>query len=104
MMMLSKTPAVLEEIFDERRRQENLFPDQHLPNGTTQRRARIAQFSKEICENERQTGTLTWRHVLEEEFDEALCEEDEDRLREELVQVAAVAVRWIEDIDLRRSQ
>jgi hypothetical protein len=39
--------------------------------------------------------------VLLEEVLEALEEDNEERLRAELVQVAAVAVRWIGAIDVR---
>jgi hypothetical protein len=46
-------------------------------------------------------GTLTWTHILEEEVCEALAETDQERLREELVQVAAVACAWVECIDRR---
>jgi hypothetical protein len=37
--------------------------------------------------------------VLEEEFYEALCEEDKTRLRAELVQCGAVIVRWLIKLD-----
>ncbi len=47
-------------------------------------------------------GYLTWAHILTEEFYEAMAEEDQARLRAELIQVAAVAVAWIEQIDRRR--
>lgn len=42
-----------------------------------------------------------WEGVLLEEVYEALAESDPVRLREELVQVAAVATAWIEAIDRR---
>ena len=43
----------------------------------------------------------TWALVLLEEVLEALSESDPQRIREELVQVAAVAVRWAGAIDQR---
>lgn len=46
-------------------------------------------------------GELTWRAVLAEEVAEAFNESDPAALRSELVQVAAVAVAWIEDLDRR---
>lgn len=46
----------------------------------------------------------TWMELLREEVSEAFCEDDPVRLREELVQVAAVAVSWVEDIDTREPQ
>jgi hypothetical protein len=47
---------------------------------------------------------MTWAHVLLEEFCEAIEAADSgDRaaLREELIQVAAVCVKWVEDLDTR---
>lgn len=44
---------------------------------------------------------LAWDNILLEEVFEAFSEHDDMRLREELVQVAAVAVAWIECIDRR---
>ena len=43
----------------------------------------------------------TWAAILAEEVGEAFQERDEAKLRTELVQVAAVAVAWIEAIDRR---
>lgn len=44
-------------------------------------------------------GTVTWADILLEEVFEALAENDSQRLRDELVQVAAVAVKWIALLD-----
>jgi len=44
---------------------------------------------------------VPWALVLLEEVLEALEEHDEEKLREELIQVAAVAVRWAGAIDER---
>ncbi len=41
------------------------------------------------------------RHILLEEVHEALAEDDPTRLRAELLQVAAVAVCWVEAIEQR---
>lgn len=46
-------------------------------------------------------GTIDWTGILLEEVYEALAESNPVRLREELVQSAAVIVAWIEDIDSR---
>jgi len=46
---------------------------------------------------------ITWRDILLEEVFEALSEDrHQDKLREELVQVAAVCCSWIMDIDMRK--
>lgn len=44
---------------------------------------------------------VTWADVLAEEVTEAFEERDPARLRAELIQVAAVALRWIDAIDSR---
>jgi hypothetical protein len=46
-------------------------------------------------------GVPTFALALREEMYEALAESDPERLRAELVQVAAVATRWIRAIDAR---
>lgn len=46
-------------------------------------------------------STLKWRNILIEEVFEALAEDDPALLRAELVQVAAVAISWVEAIDRR---
>ena len=40
-------------------------------------------------------------HLVREEVAEAFAESDPARLREELIQVAALAVSWVEKIDAR---
>ena len=46
-----------------------------------------------------QIGQCTWLHILREEVFEAFAEDDPAKLRAELIQVAAVAVQWVEAID-----
>lgn len=46
-------------------------------------------------------GLPTWMHLVREEVAEAFAEMDPERLREELVQVAALCVSWVEKIDAR---
>lgn len=46
-------------------------------------------------------STGTWRHILLEEVFEALAEEDPEKLQQELIQVAAVALQWAGAIDRR---
>ena len=77
-------------------------PQAHLPDGTGgDDRAALADTVRAITEDRASEGTVTWRHVLAEEVAEAFAEEDPDALRAELVQVAAVAARWIAAIDAR---
>lgn len=44
-------------------------------------------------------GMQTWIGTLAEEFLEAVVERDPDKRRQELIQVAAVALRWAEKIE-----
>jgi hypothetical protein len=53
------------------------------------------------CRELNESDEASWLTILLEEVFEAAGEEDISRLRTELVQVAAVAVAWIEDIDSR---
>lgn len=49
-------------------------------------------------------GELTWADVLVEEVSEAVCSASTAELRAELLQVAAVALRWVRAIDLREGK
>jgi hypothetical protein len=49
-----------------------------------------------------ENGDLTWDGILLEEVYEALAEADPVKLREELVQVAAVAASWVVALDRRK--
>lgn len=51
--------------------------------------------------HEREFGAPTFRHLVLEEIAEAFQENNPVRLRAELLQVAALAVSWIEKIDAR---
>ncbi|WP_217428307.1 hypothetical protein [Microlunatus speluncae] len=96
------TRHVLADIAAERRRQDEKWGEQNHPDGTggelwtLERDQRIRITDHRFAE-----GTGTWSDVLAEEFAEAMAEIDPDRLRAELVQVAAVATGWIEAIDRR---
>lgn len=73
----------------------------HVPDGTGPQWASLADQARQECEQAGETGGLSWRHVLFEEVAEALAEADPAKLRRGLVQVAAVAVQWIQAIDHR---
>lgn len=49
-------------------------------------------------------GEVTWLDILLEEVFEATAEDDPERLRAELIQVAAVATQWAEAIDRRTNK
>ncbi|WP_221933227.1 hypothetical protein [Streptomyces albidoflavus] len=90
------------EVDAERQRQLARFGDQHHPDGTaiTEDRER-ADRARHLCDSMTRLGLLTWRDILHEEVQEAFAESDPTLLRTELVQVAAVALAWISDLDSR---
>ena len=78
------------------------------PKGVPVTNGHVADAAKKRCRlasrNEGGDGTVSWEQILTEEWAEALAESDPDALRSELIQVAAVAVKWVEAIDRRSSQ
>jgi predicted house-cleaning noncanonical NTP pyrophosphatase (MazG superfamily) len=92
---------VLADITAERAAQDRMWGVQEFPDGTGPAFAGAADKAKDDCADAWSRGELTWRHVLAEEFYEALAETDPEPLRNELVQTAAVAVKWIQSLDRR---
>lgn len=82
-------------------RQIELHGKHVLPNGTSAANKILEDAAREDCEQAFDEGRGTWVHILSEEFFEALAEEDDARLRVELIQCAAVIKSWIRDIDER---
>jgi predicted house-cleaning noncanonical NTP pyrophosphatase (MazG superfamily) len=97
----SALSRVLADIARERENQDRVWGMQEFPDGTGPEYARRADEAKAECAAAHARGELTWRHILTEEFLEALAESDLVRLREELIQTAAVAVQWVQSIDRR---
>lgn len=60
---------------------------------------KLATAQQAATDRNTDDGTLTYADILLEEVFEAVAEDDPEKLREELVQVAAVAVAWVEKID-----
>lgn len=104
------TVAVLGEVLTERGRQDARWGEQNHPDGTGPRVAvgvglchadEAAEWARRACQWAARSDDVTWRRVLDEEHAEAIAEDDPARLRAELLQVAAVAVAWVEAIDRR---
>ncbi|HEY5834927.1 hypothetical protein [Streptomyces sp.] len=96
------TDHVLAEVLAERVRQDDRWGQQNHPDGTGNLSQQDrAKFARKWCEDAFGAGYGTWADILTEEVAEAEGERDPARLRAELVQVAAVAVAWIEAIDRR---
>lgn len=96
------TERVLSAVLAERMRQDEKWGEQHHPNhpawtgvwsSLIERLERGAREELEIAPS--------WGPILLEEVGEALRAGDDAALRQELVQVAAVAVAWIEALDRR---
>lgn len=82
----------------ERARQQALWGEQNHPDGTggyfDDTNAKVARAACDLA--------FRRRHILEEEVAEAYAETDPERLTSELVQVAAVALAWVEAIQRRQ--
>lgn len=99
----SHTLSVLYDVLDERKRQDEKWGRiRDHPDGTHHILKPYANTARMHCKSEFAAGRGTWRNLLEEEFHGACAEDDQQRLRAELIQVAAVAVAWIEAIDRRK--
>ncbi|MFG2074286.1 hypothetical protein [Nonomuraea maritima] len=92
----------LEDVAAERAAQDARWGMQILPDGTGGDGAEAeSDRARQETETAARAGTLTWRHIMAEEVREAFAERDPELLRAELVQVAAVAVKWIQALDRR---
>lgn len=104
--VLVTTP--LGEVAVERAKQDEKWGEQNhpmvcAPGDRTQFAAGAWQWQRENAARAGE-GRLSWDGVLLEEVYEAMAEEDPARQREELVQVAAVAVAMIECLDRASAQ
>jgi hypothetical protein len=87
------------EVIEERKRQHAKWGEQDFANGTGPDFRASARVRRENCEYAHRHGGLTYLHILDEEVYEAFAESDPVKLRAELIQVAAVAVQWVEKLD-----
>lgn len=98
------TDLVLIEIAHERLAQDAKWGEQNHDDGTgNSDDLAAAAEARAVCQAAFAAGEGTWRHVLDEEIAEAYAEHEPADLRAELLQVAAVAVAWVEAIDRRAS-
>lgn len=94
---------VLGEVHQERYRQEEKWGQQNHPDGTGRLGDVERAFDARLRCQQNSPDNDNWRDILDEEVKEAFAEYHPDQIRAELVQVAAVAVAWIEAIDRRAS-
>lgn len=102
-------------VLDERERQNRKWGEQNHPSFdqvllnrkgscTPQRMAEHYEIptptrARFLCETAFNKGEGTWMHILQEEVSELLEADSHEKLKEELVQIAAVAMAWAECID-----
>ncbi|MES9604270.1 nucleoside triphosphate pyrophosphohydrolase [Actinomadura sp. NPDC000929] len=91
----------LADVAAEREAQDRKWGVQEFPDGTGPGFIAPAEEAKQECAAAWSRGELTWRHILTEEFYEALAESDPRSLRNELIQTAAVALKWVQSLDRR---
>lgn len=90
---------ILGDIEKERIRQDKIWGEQHWPDGTDP--STFEPHAVQMKYINDHTDEHTWTDIFLEEVYEALTETDPVKLRTELIQCAAVAVAWTEDIDGR---
>lgn len=108
--MSDPTTEILNEVHRERARQDQRWGEQNhhdvdpVSGDVLHANAGLRAANwKRVNDYRAEAGRLDWYGVLLEEVYEALAESDPERLIEELTQVAAVAVCWIECIKRRES-
>ena len=102
---MSHTNDVLEQVNDERTRQDMKWGPQRHPDFLPDYPLSLEmEMAIKLTNYSFQNDKGTWSHILVEEVAEAIEEAkkgDLQKLKEELIQVAAVAVAWVEDIETR---
>lgn len=96
---LTAFDTIMDEVRQERARQDVRFGVQNHPNGTSPQFKGLADSARNATRKAATEQRVTWMHIAKEEFWEAMAESDRHALRAELVQLVAVGVAWIECID-----
>ena len=103
---VAMTGALIDVGF-ERNKQLEMYGDQHYSNGIvpdTYTR-NLETETKQYVEAAIDKGVLTWADILEEEIAELMntprSEHHDVEVVDELIQIAAVCVAWVEDIRAR---
>lgn len=88
----------------EEERQDERWGRQDHPDGTGPTPTNLFHRNKaqDLTKKNFANGVGTWRDILTEEVTEAFAEEDSEKLKEELIQVAAVAQQWVRAIERRQ--
>jgi len=110
----ARTRAVLSLVLGERREQEARYgqANEVILDGTGPETRWLLPFTyhsaaqiqedlrRDYEEYEEENWAPTWVHLVREEVAEAFQEDNHQRLAEELVQVAALCVSWVERLDI----
>lgn len=89
-------------VLNECQRQYEKWGEQNHPNNTGAKWAGDEQFWKLVNAQNESSGTHNWRHILSEEVAEAMASSTKEHLEEELIQVAAVCMTWIDALDRQK--
>jgi len=105
--MFSQICDVLAQVADEAFRQEECWPGQHLPDGLegidASSRKAFAEWGKSLVSQAKASDHLAWKHLLDERFFATVSEVEWPEVRLALVQLMALALRWVMDGDTRKS-
>lgn len=100
--MSTSMRTIMNEIVLERYAQDEKWGEQNHPFNSNDHQvwfSALASVSKKANDDSARLGNLTWADILLEEVYEAIAEKDPKKIREELIQVAAVAAAAIECLD-----
>ena len=96
-----QTQLVIVEVYEERKQQDKKWGQQNHHDGTGRLGDAEKAFDARLRCQQNIPDNDNWRDILDEEVREAFAETQPEHLRQELIQVAAVAVAWSEAIDRR---
>jgi hypothetical protein len=103
--MTEPISRVLAEVAGERARQDARWGVSNHPDGTGSFSSTgTARLATTACKIAFGMGFGTWRHIMDEAVAKAFAQTAGGTLRARLIDVAAVAVAWVEDIDRRQKQ
>lgn len=112
---ISQPAIILQQVGQERARQDAKWGEQSHPDVSPAETGQAdwilaeeaeADAARAVNEDNIETGNTNWKDILDEEIHEAYVEAhkgDQLALRNELIQSAAVALAWVEDIDRREA-
>lgn len=102
---MQRLSRVLAEVAGERARQDARWGVSNHPDGTGRFASKAAvEIARTSCKFAFSQGMGSWHHIMDEAVAKAFAQTAGGTLRARLIDVAAVAVAWVEDIDRRQKQ